>query len=194
MPVIFNLPDAAYTPMGISYLHAASERDARREYSRLRSIARKRVERIQASSDFSKSRVAQRSWKPVKYLSGIEELERGLADLKYFLKSPTTLKELRLNRTALIIQKLRDRNFNIAAENVKQFGEFMDWARSLVIGSLASSDEAADLYEQATARGIRVDSLKRDFELWLKKRDELEGIPMSEGLSSREIRKRLGMP
>nr|WP_290431968.1 hypothetical protein [Muribaculum intestinale] len=187
------MPEAAYTPMGISYLHAASERDARREYSRLRSIARKRVQRIKESSDFSNNRLAQRSWKPLNEMPSIEAVELGLADLKYFLKSPTTLKELRSNRQALIIQKLRDRNFNIAADNIKQFGEFMDWARSLVIGTLASSDEVADLYEQTMVRGIRVDSLKRDFELWLKKRGELEGIPVSAGLSSKEIRKRLGI-
>lgn len=194
MSVVLNLPEAAYTPMGISYLHTVSERDARREYSRLRSIARKRVQRLKESSDFSNSRLTQRSWKPLKELSGIEDLERGLSDLKYFLKSPTTLKELRENRTLLIIQKLRDRNFNMAAERIKEFGEFMEWARSLVIGTLASSDEVADLYEQATVRGIRVATLKRDFERWMAVRSELEGIPVLSGLSSREIRKRLGIP
>lgn len=193
MPIAFNLPEAAYTPLGISYLKSATEREARREYSRLRSIARKRVERLAASKDFSRSYLARRTWKPLSEITDIRDVERGLAELKHFLQSATTLREARQTRENKIAERLISRNFRVAASNLKDFGEFMEWARSTVIGLLVSSDEAADLYEAAKVRGVRTKDLERDFVAWLSKREELEMIDPNEGLSSTEIRRRLGI-
>lgn len=196
MAIRFKLSENAYTPMGISYLKAATEREARAEYSRLRSIARKRVERIASSKDFSKSLLAKRKWKPLREMVDIGDLERGLADLRYFLQRPTTLKELRSDRTKKIRETLAAHGFEVAAEEIAAFGDFMEWARSSFIGLLYASDQIADLYQAARVRGLRVDDLKRDFGLWMDKRRDLEDMPVdiSRSMSSREIRKYLGMP
>lgn len=196
MAIQFKLPETAYTPLGISYLKAATEREARAEYSRLRSIARKRVERIATSKDFSESRLAKRRWKTVRELADINELERGLADLRYFIERPTTLKELRADRTKKIRETLAAHGFEIAAQDLRAFGEFMEWVRSSFIGLLISSDQIVDLYQAASVRGIKTEELKRDFGLWLDKRRELEDVPIDKAnsMSSREIRQYLGLP
>ena len=162
---------------------------ARKEYSRLRSIARKRIDRLQKSGLWStdkanNARLALLT--PTAYVAE-SDLALGIADLSDFLyQKPTTVsaareairkKEEQVSRAA---DKLRsDWGLEIKDEDMDAFGKFMDWTRKRAIDEIFDSGDAVGEFDRLreTAEqieGVDVSSVLKDFKYWTEHIDELE--------------------
>ena len=162
---------------------------ARKEYSRLRSIARKRIDRLQragvwSSGKANKARLALLT--PTKYVAE-SDLSLGISDLSRFLyESPTTMKAARAAKarkeqaTAAAADKLRERyGLGISDEDMDTFGSYMEWLRKRAIDEVYDSGEAVEDFERlrstaADIEGVDVSSILKDFKYWTEHREELE--------------------
>lgn len=162
---------------------------ARKEYSRLRSIARKRIDRLLASGVWNtdkanNARLALLT--PTAYVAE-SDLALGIADLSDFLyQKPTTVaaareairqKEEQVSRAA---DKLRsDWGLEIKDQDMDAFGKFMDWTRKRAIDEIFDSGDAVGEFDRLreTAEqieGVDVSSVLKDFKYWSDHMDELE--------------------
>jgi len=162
---------------------------ARKEYSRLRSIARKRIDRLQKSGIWTtdkanNARLALLT--PTAYVAE-SDLSLGIADLSDFLyQKPTTIaaareaarkKQEAVSRAA---DKLReDWGLDIEDSDMDAFGKFMEWTRKRAIDEIFDSGDAVGAFDRIreTAEqieGVDVSSVLRDFKYWSDHMDELE--------------------
>lgn len=194
--VELRLPIMAYTPAGIEILHVATEKEARKEYSRLRSIARKRQLRLEESQ--YKNRPFVRNWhNAFPTLANIDPRDIGtqLAKLRVYLQSPlSTLSGQKEDQVKRTVETLQDHGYNITESELDDFSEFMEWAQSKLEGLMYGSDEVAELFESARSKGLNTKELYRDFTAWMENRGELEELHVEPNTSAAEIRKRLGIP
>lgn len=152
-----------------------SPREMRAAYSELRSIARKRADRLEAAG------YEARRFNPVdKVFSG--DLDFELAELAAYLRSGGS--KLSVARHEKEQATLAAHGYSI--ENVDQFGKFMDDMRYRFRNrKLPDSGTFADIYKQAERRKMSVRTLQREFGKYLndaaeaeKLRDALEDAPM----------------
>lgn len=192
---LLQYPEAAYTPVGVS-LGLISEKEARKEYTRLRSIAMKRLARLEESQyGASNSSFIQYARERLKPLAQTPEggVAGVLSEARIFLQNPlSTLRGQRERRESKIINTLKSHGYNIGPEDIRAFGNFMEWARSKLQGLMLASSEVAQLYEDARDAGINVKELERDFEQWVKHRFEVREF-VGTRMSAAQIRKELGI-
>lgn len=177
MATLFKLPESAYQPGGLTIVKSATEREARREYQRLRRVALKRIARLEKSeykSDYIVKRGKDR-FSPSSQIVSLSALSRSLSDVRHFLESPQSSIIGRRETEARTIKTLRRHGYKFVTEdNFKQFGEFMDAARMKAGGKLLASDRVADLYGQSERKAISADELLRDYKYWVKNLGELK--------------------
>lgn len=158
-------------PQSISEL---SDRELRQAYSELRSIARKRADRLEAAG-FGAVRFA-----PVRQVMQ-EDLADELAELSYYLRSGQS--QLKIVRGEKEQGTLAEHGYII--QDARAFGRFMDDMRYRYRNrKLPDSGTFADIYKQAERRKMSVNTLQREFGKWLndaeeaeKLRDALEAAP-----------------
>lgn len=177
MAIKFNLPESAYQPGGLTIVKSATEKEARKEYQRLRKVALKRIARL-AQSEYKRDYIAKHGkdrFSPSSQIVSLTALSRSLSDVRHFLESPLTTVAGRRELEARTIKTLRSHGYKfVTKDNIKQFGEFMDAARMKAGGKLLSSDRVAELYDQSERKAIPDDELLRDFEYWIKNLGELK--------------------
>lgn len=177
MAIKYNLPESAYQPGGLTIVKSATEKEARREYQRLRKAALKRIMRLEQSeykSDYIVKHGKTR-FSPSSQIVSLTALSRSLSDVRHFLESPQSSITGRRELEARTIKTLRSHGYKfVIKDNIKQFGEFMDAARMKAGGKLQSSDRVAELYDQSERKAIPADELLRDFEYWTKNLRELK--------------------
>ena len=180
---------------------------ARKEYSRLRSIARKRIDRLQragvwSSQKANKARLALLT--PSKYVAE-SDLALGISDLSKFLyESPSSLPAARREKAkkeravAAAADTLR-RNYGlgISDEDMKSFGDYMEWLRKRAIDEVYDSGEAVEDFEKlraaaANIEGVDVSSILKDFKYWSEHREELEDAKNIPGQYFRRARGKYG--
>lgn len=168
---------------------ASRSSTARKEYSRLRSIARKRIDRLQkagvwTSQKANKARLALLT--PTRYVAE-SDLALGISDLSNFLyKQASTLpaareaKRQKERAVAAAADKLRsDWGLWISDRDMKSFGDYMEWMRKRAIDEVYDSGEAVEDFEKlrsaaADIDGVDVSSILKDFKYWSDHREELE--------------------
>lgn len=176
-----------------------TERELRAEYSRLRSVAVKRIGRL-LESDFADSEtVAQNVDRFVK-LSQIntrEDVEAYLNEVVRFLgskwSSVSGQKEIRKKTIA----SLNDVGFPITEADYGKFGKYMEWARRTQ-GATFDSDQAADIFTSAQYRGISINTVIANYKLFQEHFDEIlvedfDAPVNTKGMSSAAILKELGI-
>ena len=177
MAIKFNLPESAYQPGGLTIVKSATEKEARKEYQRLRKAALKRIARL-AQSEYKSDYIVKHGktrFSPSSQIVSLSALSRSLSDIRRFLESPQSSITGRREPEARTIKTLRSHGYKfVTKDNIKQFGEFMDAARMKAGGKLLSSDRVADLYDQSERKAIPADELLRDFEYWAKNLSELK--------------------
>ena len=169
----------------------ARSSQARKEYSRLRSIARKRIDRLQkagvwSSEKANRARLALLT--PSKFVAE-SDLALGISDLSDFLyKKATTLpaareaKRRKERAVEAAAQTLRSKwGLGIADEDMKTFGKYMEWMRKHAIDEVYDSGEAVEDFEKlrATAdslKGVDTSSVLKDFKYWMENIQQLEQI------------------
>lgn len=149
----------------VSALMNRPEAEVRKEYSRLRSIARKRLERL-GKSEFSSSQAYQmnkKGFKPIAQLQG-QQLYYNLNALMRFLtaKSSTVTgqKEIRKKQ----IETFHEHGYTfINVSNYTMFIDFMETVREVTKDLNLPSEEIAEFFGSDFKKSVSVEKLVQDF-------------------------------
>lgn len=181
-------PVEAYVPSVVMMSKYMTEKQMISEYSRLRSIARKRLERFVGTEwvDTQQYRMNAERYKPVKEIKNKTELVALLSDVSRFVTARTgSVSGLQAQRRQSI-QSLYEHGYTfVNRKNFKQFADFMEDWRTWDRNRLYDSARVANLYHEAKKKQIAPDQLKRDFEFWLEK-SSLEALQNMKRISSKK--------
>ena len=175
------------------------QNEIKKEYTRLRDILNKRIQRIN-KSDFAGQGIAGRFPKGLPKLADIAP-----EDLPYLLQQAATalnsrsgsLKGLQM-RQSETVKSLRERGYtNIDDSNIRQFASFMDEARDRGLEKIYGSDTIATMYDSIVALDISPEAIMQDFAWWLDNIDMVETkaaemLERGENVTAEAIRKELG--
>lgn len=154
-----------YTPAEISRM---SDKEVRKAYSELRSIARKRADRLEAAG-FSAARFP--SLRTMQLDN--DEVRLQLQQVSYYVKSSSTT----LSKVKQISSTLREHGYTI--QDQAQFGQFMEYFRAKYKGRvIPPSDVAATLYDDAERKGITAKTLMREYGKYIADYDAMESLKM----------------
>jgi len=151
-------------------LEQMDESALRKEYTRLRKIANKRLARLQASK-YKDSDLAKEYAGGFEILANVADLPRELTVLARFVASErssiTGLKRME-NKT---ISTLHQHGYTfVNANNVGQFGAFMEEMRQAGYSKLYSSEFLANWWsEQGVSKRDNTYKLKQEFEKYVAK-------------------------
>lgn len=146
-------------------LEQIDERALRKEYTRLRKIANKRLNRLQAS-EYKETDLAKEYSGGFALLADVEDLPRELTVLARFVASErssvTGLK--RIDRQT--IETLQEHGYTfVNTKNVRQFGAFMEEMRQAGYSKLYSSEFLANWWsEKGRSKRDNVGKLKQEFD------------------------------
>lgn len=179
---IFKWDEGFYFPIpSQGYELYATEKEARKEFRRLRDIAHKREQRMKAagldkSQTYKQLReVANLRAKNVKTPS---QLGAWLGRLEYILKKEETTvkgaKEYRKNSYKRVQKTLESHGYSI--ENLDDFGDFMEKFRAIYGRRYVSSDRPAELYETMEGLPFSADEIMQHFDEYIRDLDETKRI------------------
>lgn len=148
-PQGLKAPKEDYQPLNLRLNW--DKKEVRKEYSRLRSIYRKRLERL-SKSEYSDSGLFQdrpiERYRPLKEITSERELQHLLSELAYLIDSRTTTikgnREIDTKRMETIKEKYGIEMNN--RQDLKDFGEFMEKIRDFTQDRIYDSDFASELY------------------------------------------------
>lgn len=149
-------------------LEQMDERALRKEYTRLRKVANKRLARLQAS-EYKDSELAKEYAGGFTILANVADLPRELTMLARFVASEkssiTGLKRIEKQT----ISTLHQHGYTfVNAKNVRQFGAFMEEMRQAGLSKIYSSEFIATWWsEKGASMRDNVDKLKREFEKYV---------------------------
>ena len=146
-------------------LEQMDESALRKEYTRLRKIANKRLARLQASK-YKDSELAKEYAGGFEILANVVDLPRELTQLARFVasgrSSVTGLK--RIDKQTISTLHQHGYTF-VNTKNVRQFGAFMEEMRQAGLSKLYSSEFMATWWsERDASKRDNVSKLKREFE------------------------------
>ena len=139
-----------YTPLALELTW--SEKEVRQEYSRLRSIYRKRYERLIASNYSDIGLVKERPigrYKPIRQIENNRELYHLLSELATIVSSDLTVSGLK-KREKEKIEHIND-VFGTdlkSHEDLLNFSKFMEQVRDFATDRIYDSDFAVELYSE----------------------------------------------
>ena len=178
------------TPLEI--LNTMTEKEMRKEYSRLRKVANRRLKTL------SNSEIGKRSntWKfymnefPSGRGKSSAEIAHRLSSAYYFLSlkssSVTGLREMRND----FIESMHDQGYTwINKENYFDFIDFMETVKSYYDVVTYDSDRAVDVFDVMTEAGFSADDLKNDFDWWFENYRKIKSKPIKNGMSYEEYKK-----
>lgn len=176
------------------------QNEIKKEYTRLRDILNKRIQRIN-KSDFAGQGISGQ------FPQGLPKLaEIAPEDLPYLLQQAATalnsrggsLKGLQM-RQIETIESLRERGYtNINDSNIRALANFMEEARDRGLEKIYGSDTIATLYDSTVALNISPEAIMQDFAWWIDNIDmaETKAAEMrerGEDVTAEKIRKELGV-
>ena len=178
------------TPLEI--LNTMTEKEMRKEYSRLRKVANRRLKTL------SNSEIGMRSntWKfymnefPSARGNSKAEIAHRLSSAYYFLSlkssSVTGLREMRND----FIESMHDQGYTwINKENYFDFIDFMETVKSYYDVVTYDSDRAVDVFDVMTEAGFSADDLKDDFDWWFENYRKIRSKPIKTGMTYEEYKK-----
>ena len=169
--VRFTWQREEYTPSGLANVPT---KEIEKEYSRLRDIAMKRMDRL-SKSKYSTYQHAQNFlffYKPrFKKIKDIPEksLRSALSDLRYFLESPySSVSGYRQVRQKQI-KTLHEHGYTFVNEsNLDDYIEFMSYVKGSYLGKALYKPEDPMYFEKALDKGVSVDEMKQEWFKWKK--------------------------
>lgn len=159
---------ADYTPLALELTW--NEKEVRQEYSRLRSIYRKRYERLIASNYSDIGLVKERPisrYKPIRQIESNRELYHLLSELATIVSSDLTVSGLK-KREKEKIEHIND-VFGTdlkSHEDLLNFGKFMEQLRDFATDRIYDSDFAVELYSEG--EGLSNKKLLKLYQEFLK--------------------------
>lgn len=174
-----------YNPQYLINNYTASE--IRKEYSRLRAIALKRLSRL-SKAGFGKSSAYKYNATNTKKLSELSQRQVPLAlsQLARFIDNPLSTVTGQYDLRDRKIKKLRSYGYDVTEENFQNFTDFMDLLSEQATDLQYDSDALVELWE-ATRYKVSPTQLAKDLESWLKYRDKISVLPDIESKSADEI-------
>lgn len=162
-----------YTPY---MLHDWPLRDLRKEYTRLRDIAQKRIKRLRANPEGAQSKVLQIFPEGIPRISDMHgsraQLESAMADLALFIRNPeSTVSGVHAANRARA--RMLGMDEEQSASTYMSIDEWMSYLRAQGILEMYSSDEARAYYYEAGGTNLSVEDLSKwsyDRDFWLEKR------------------------
>ena len=182
MPINYEYPPEAYIPAAVRYGYIELS-EARAEYSRLRSIAVKRLQRLSRTEgkNYSAYKMyGKEGFAPLPRNATPSEVGRALADVHHFLEMKTSSISSIRSAQRNAINTLNEHGYGfINKGNIREFGEFMEAARQqkVISSNMGGSPIIVELYETVKRLQMPVEQVQRDFAYWLSKRKELESLP-----------------
>ena len=182
MPIKYKYDPEVYIPAAVRYGYLELS-EARAEYSRLRSAAVKRLQRLSGTEGerYSAFRMYGKEGFPsLPKNASASEVGRALADVYHFLEMKTSSISAIRSSQRNAIKTLNERGYNfINKGNIREFGEFMEAARQQKVASdnRGGSPVIVELYETVKRLQIPPEQVQRRFSYWLSKRKELEAVP-----------------
>lgn len=182
MPIKYKYDPEVYIPAAVRYGYLELS-EARAEYSRLRSAAVKRLQRLSGTEGerYSAFRMYGKEGFPsLPKNASASEVGRALADVYHFLEMKTSSISSIRSAQRNAIKTLNERGYGfINKGNIREFGEFMESARQQKVASdnRGGSPVIVELYETVKRLQIPPEQVQRRFSYWLSKRKELEAMP-----------------
>ena len=168
---LFQYATSFYTHEGVYW---ANDADLRAEYSRLRSIAQKRISRIKGT-EFEQSAIFKENrhgFLTVKQAKAQDVLVDELMSIRRFLLDTTSTLTGARERKAKILNTLNERGYTfVNSENYWKYTQFMDFADSMLKGTYYSSDFVNDFFEKIESQGSSLEQMKRWFTNWMSSQD-----------------------
>lgn len=180
-----------YTPTGAKEL---TEKQLRKEYSRLRSIARKRLERFKGT-EWETSQIYKynkEGFKPLKEIKSDRELRHLLSDVARFITAERgSVSGLERERRKAV-KTLNERGYTfVTKENFRDFAEFMEYVRVSNLGRVFDSKRVADFYEATERKGYSNQEMRDAFKSWARKQRKQNKIQNKSKKDSNKFRKAL---
>ena len=186
-----------------------SREELRREYSRLRAVASKRLKRMQGTK-WEKSQTYLRNAGKYGTLADIEQealrnakhlkpdaaqkyvdmvVAKRMAEMYKFLTAKTgSIRGMQRMENELI-QALHDKGLTfVNKSNISQFGEYMEYMRVLHQNRMYDSERAADLFGAAVKKGIDPMEIAEDYEYWKEREEELSKLPKIKNKNKRSAK------
>lgn len=173
-------------------VYSASEKEARAEYSRLRAIANKRIERLNRGGFDNEFR----KFPTLKELG--ELTSRDLNSLKSFVANPWTKSGVRREYYKKEDKKTSDAlkayGYDIPPDQIRAFTKFMEnWRRQEMAKGkrFRASDQTAEVFENAIKLGVPSEDILKHAKAFLNHADELARMEVpkhGEGLSFDQVR------
>ena len=162
-----------YTPY---MLHDWPLKDLRKEYTRLRDIAQKRIKRLRADPEGAQSKVLQIFPEGIPRIRDMHgsraQLESAMADLALFIRNPeSTVSGVHTANRARA--RMLGMDEEQSASTYMSIDEWMSYLRAQGILEMYSSDEARAYYYEAGGTNLSVEDLSKwsyDRDFWLEKR------------------------
>ena len=182
MPINYKYPPEVYIPAAVRFNYLTIQ-EARAEYSRLRSAAVKRLQRLSRTEGrlYSAYRMyGKEGFAPLPKNATPAEVGRALADVYHFLEMKTSSINAIRESQRQALKTLRERGYSfVNKSNIREFGEFMEAARQQKVASdnRGGSQPIVELYETVKRLQIPPEQVQHRFAYWLSKRKELETIP-----------------
>ena len=175
-----------------------TEQQMRQEYSRLRAIANKRLQRFEGTKYENSQTYLRNAGKyvPLAAIGSQRELQMKLVEVSRFVtaKEGSVSGINAANRKRVATFRERGLDF-VNMENIQDFGEFMEWARDSGYERVYGSEKTSDVYGQAVKRmGIDVEAVRKDFEYYMENLDTLRNVPRARNpkdRTSEEYRSRI---
>lgn len=175
-----------------------SREELRKEYSRLRQVANSRLARMEGTR-FENSQTYKRNAGKYTTLEDIKmqalahaknirpeaaekyvdmHVAKKLDELYRFLTAKSSsIRGMQAIENSMI-ETFRERGLTfINKSNIQQFGEYMDYLRSVHKGKMFDSERAADVFGTAVKKGINPVEISEDFEYWQAHESELAAMP-----------------
>lgn len=155
-----------------------SDAEIRREYSRLRDIAQKRLQTLARNEPDSFAYRKNAGQYPVLREAGTEKARELLPQLARFIAAKTgTVRGIREQRE-IALNTLQEHGYDfINKANIRQFGEFMEAWRADKALQVVGSPTVAELFGAAKERHMNVEQIKEQFSMWLTALPELQAVP-----------------
>lgn len=153
-----------YTLIGVD------EKNLRKMYSEMRSILRKRNERMQAKGIEPPFKTPV----PTKEVP-TSVLKAEVAELAYQLREPTTsIAKRNLSPETKAVRSLQQHGFDIKRSQLRSFGRFMDMIRERM--GERYKTEVVHKFSELQRQGVRIDVIERNFKKYLESSDKLEEL------------------
>lgn len=182
----------------------ATDREIRKEYTRLRDIAQKRVKRL-GESEFSRGKAYQRNKHGFLTLAQMTKdgsLMRGvfsdeIKKLVAFLSAKTSTVSGSREARQKSLESLRSHGYDFVDEgNIYDFGQFMEQFRAEYGRNARGSGDAVELFETMEQKGIDPSEIEGEFWFWFENRKAIEHMNFNDSDDAENIadyvRKQLG--